>query len=92
LSPNKTLQGIYDQQVWPEEDSGVSRRAMHAGIFEAGWDSEGLLPRHRAVVAEVHRGRGLEVMSLAWTYVHHDRALRSTLLITTWKVTFKMRP
>lgn len=72
LSPNKTLQGIYDQQVWPEE-AGVSRRAMHAAVFEAGWDSDGLLPRHRTVVAEQHRGRGLEVIGLDWTYVHHDR-------------------
>jgi hypothetical protein len=72
LNPNKTLQGIYAQQVWPDEQ-GVSRRAMHAAVFEAGWDSEGLLPRHRAVVAGAHRGRGLEVVSLDWTYVHHDR-------------------
>lgn len=72
LSPNKTLQGIYDQQVWPEE-SGASRRAMHAAVFEAGWDSDGLLPRHRAVVAEQHRGCGLEVIGLDWTYIHHDR-------------------
>lgn len=43
LSPNKTLQGIHGQQVWPET-ADVSRRAMHAGVFEAGWDSEGLLP------------------------------------------------
>jgi hypothetical protein len=46
---------------------------MHAAVFEAGWDSEGLLPRHRAVVAGEHRGRGLEVIDLDWTYVHHDR-------------------
>ena len=72
LSPNKTLQGIYAQQVWPDEQE-VSRRAMHAGVFEAGWDSEGLMPRHRAVVAAEHRGRGLEVIDLDWTYVHHDR-------------------
>src|SRR5512134_930470 len=72
LSPNKTLQGIYAQQVWPDKPGG-SRRAMHAAVFEAGWDSEGLLPRHRAVVAAQHRGRGLEVLGLDWTYVHHDR-------------------
>lgn len=72
LSPNKTLQGIYDQQVWPEAHE-PSRRAMHAAVFEAGWDSEGLLARHRRVVAGEHRGRGLEVLSLDWTYVHHDR-------------------
>ena len=72
LSANKTLQGIYDQQVWPAGQQ-VSRRAMHAGVFEAGWDSEGLLPRHRAVVAGQHQGQGLEVIDLDWTYVHHDR-------------------
>jgi len=72
LSPNKTLQGIHAQQVWPEE-AGVSRRAMHAAVFEAGWNSDGLLPRHRAVVSEAHRGQGLEVMGLDWTYVHHDQ-------------------
>lgn len=72
LSPNQTLQGIYGQQVWPEGE-GASRRAMHAAVFEAGWDSEGLLPRHRAVVAGQHRGRGMEVIDLDWTYVHHDR-------------------
>jgi len=66
LSPNKTLQGIYDQQVWPEGQA-VSRRAMHAAVFEAGWDSAGLLPRHREVVAPLHRGRGLEVIGLDWT-------------------------
>jgi hypothetical protein len=72
LSPNKTLQGIYAQQIWPEVQ-GASRRAMHAAVFEASWDSEGLMPRHRAVVAGAHRGRGLEVIDLDWTYVHHDR-------------------
>jgi hypothetical protein len=46
---------------------------MHAAVFEAGWDSDGLLPRHRAVVAAAHRGRELEVVSLDWTHVHHDR-------------------
>jgi hypothetical protein len=46
---------------------------MHAAVFEAGWDSDGLLPRHRAVVAGAHRGRGLEVVSVDWTYGHHDR-------------------
>jgi hypothetical protein len=72
LSPNKTLQGIYGQQVWPEGE-GVSRRAMHAAVFEAGWDSEGLMPCHRAVVAAEHRGRGREVIGLDWTFAHHER-------------------
>ena len=46
---------------------------MHAAVFEASWDNEGLLPRHREVIAPDHRGRGREVLSLDWTYVHHDR-------------------
>ena len=37
---------------------------MHAAVFEAGWDAEALIPRHRAVIAREHRGRG--VRSLAW--------------------------
>jgi hypothetical protein len=72
LSPNKTVQGIYAQQVWPEEQP-VSRRAMHAAVFEAGWDSDALMGRHRAVIAGTHRGRGLEVIALDWTYGHHER-------------------
>jgi hypothetical protein len=71
LSPNKTLQGIYDGQVW--EGDKPSRRAMHEAVFEAGWDAEGLLPRHRAVIAPEHQGRGREVISLDWTLVHHER-------------------
>jgi hypothetical protein len=46
---------------------------MHAAVFEAGWDSDALMGRHREVVAGTHRGRGLEVMSLDWTYIHHER-------------------
>jgi hypothetical protein len=72
LSPNKTLQGIYDAQVW-EDSTQPSRRAMHAAVFEAGWDVDGLLPQHRAVVAPAHRGRGREVLCVDWTYAHHDR-------------------
>ena len=49
LSPNKTLQGIYDLQVWAD-DHTPSRRAMHEAVFEAGWASEALMPRHREVV------------------------------------------
>ena len=36
ISPNKTLQGIYDLQVW--EGDPPSRRAMHEAVFEAGWE------------------------------------------------------
>jgi hypothetical protein len=72
LSPNKTLQGIYDAQVW-EGCTRPSRRAMHTAVFEAGWEVENLMPRHRAVVAPAHRGRGREVVCIDWTYAHHDR-------------------
>src|SRR5919201_5049030 len=72
LSPNKTLQGIYDLQVWGTDEK-PSRRAMHEAVFEAGWDADALLPLHRQVVAPAHRGRGREVISLDWTYAHHER-------------------
>jgi len=70
LSPNKTLQGIYDLQVWDQESP--SRRAMHAAVFEAGWDATVLMPRHRAIVAQDHGKRGHEVISLDWTLAHHE--------------------
>jgi hypothetical protein len=41
ISPNKTLQGIYDMQVW--DGKKPSRRAMHESVFEAQWDSEELI-------------------------------------------------
>jgi hypothetical protein len=42
-------------------------------VFEAGWEAEALMPRHREVVAGAHRGRGREVIRLDWTYAHHER-------------------
>ena len=71
VSPNKTLQGISANQVW--EADKPSRRVMHEAVFEAGWDAEELLPRHRRVIAPEHQQRGREVMSLDWTLVHHER-------------------
>jgi len=71
VNPNKTLQGIYANQVWPEKPP--SRRAMHEAVFEADWNAEELLPRHRALIAPEHRNRGREVISLDWTLVHHER-------------------
>ena len=73
LSENKTLQGIHAQQVWPE-GVAVSRRAMHAAVFEANWSSDKLLVWHRAQVAVDHcGGRGPEVIGLDWTPAHHER-------------------
>jgi hypothetical protein len=71
VSPNKTLQGIYAQQVW--EEHKPTRRTMHEAVFEGGWEAEELLPRHRTLIAPEHRGRGREVISLDWTLVHHER-------------------
>ena len=71
MSPNKTLQGIDDTQVW--EGPAPSRRAMHTGVFEAGWDDDVLMQRHRAEVAADYRGRGRAVMSLDGTRAHHER-------------------
>ena len=74
VSPNKTWQGIYDLHVWGRDTP--SRRAMHEAIFEAGWDSQALIQRHRAIVAPDHRGRGREVISVDWTLAHHERGPR----------------
>jgi len=71
VSPNKTLQGIYANQVWEEDKP--TRRTMHEAVFEAGWEAEQLLPRHRTLIAPEHRQRGREVISLDWTLVHHER-------------------
>ena len=71
ISPNKTLQGIYDLQVW--DGKKPSRRAMHGSVFETGWGSDRLIQKHREVVSPDHRGRGREVISLDWTFAHHDR-------------------
>lgn len=46
---------------------------MHEAVFEAHWNAEELLPRHRALIAPEHRNRGREVISLDWTLVHHER-------------------
>ncbi|WP_019500926.1 hypothetical protein [Pseudanabaena sp. PCC 6802] len=72
LSPNKTLQGIHSQIVWPEGEA-VSRRAMHEAVFEAGWDSEELMQKHRETLSSEHQGKGKEVISLDWTLAHHER-------------------
>jgi hypothetical protein len=71
VSPNKTSQGIYAAQVWEGDHPGY--RTMHEAVFEAGWNAEELLPRHRQLIAPEHRNRGREVISLDWTLVHHER-------------------
>jgi len=71
ISPNKTLQGIYDLQVW--EDDPPTRRAMHQAVFESGWDLQELMGQHRKSLSLEHRGSGIEVISLDCTFSHHDR-------------------
>jgi hypothetical protein len=71
VSPNKTLQGMYANQVWEENKPGY--RAMHEAVFEAGWNAEELLPRHRRWIAPEHHQRGREVISLDWTLGHPER-------------------
>jgi hypothetical protein len=86
LSPNKTLQGIYDLQVWAD-DHTPSRRAMHEAVFETGWASEQLMSHHRQVVSADHRGRGPEVISLDWTFAHHDRGPHIWAVRSAWDYT-----
>ena len=71
ISPNKTLTGIYDAQVWEAEKP--SSRAMHAGVFEANWSSYELMKKHREIMAEKYKGKGKTVISIDWTQAHHER-------------------
>jgi hypothetical protein len=72
ISPNKTLQGIYDLQVWGPE-GGPSRRAMHKAVFETGWSSAELIRIHRGKVAQAQSRGGRQIISLDWTLAHHER-------------------
>jgi len=73
LSPNKTVQGIYDLQVFPDHEQPPSRRAMHEAVFESGWSSAHFVGQHRQVIAPDYHGCGRVVISLDWTYAHHKR-------------------
>ena len=92
LRPHKTLQGIDDMQVW-EPGVSHSRRAMHEAVCEAGWAADALMPRHRAVIAGAHRGGGRAVISLDWTYAHHERGLKIWGVKKAWDhVEHRMAP
>jgi len=41
-------------------------------VFEYGWDSMVLMKQHRVFVSPSHKGQGREVISLDWTFSHHD--------------------
>jgi hypothetical protein len=74
LSENKTLQGIYAQQVYLEGGQ-TTRRAMHAAVFESGWHYQELMQQHRKSLSKQHQGQGREVISLDWTLSHHEDGL-----------------
>jgi hypothetical protein len=71
LSSNKTLQGIYELEVW--EGEAPSRRAMHEAVFESGWDSAAFIRGHRREVAHAYQGRGRQAISVDWTLAPHGR-------------------
>src|SRR5215475_843031 len=81
VSPNKTLQGIYSSQVW--EGEKPSRRAMHEAVFEAGWEAEELLPRHRAKIALEHRGRGPHIYGTTKSYDYVERRMARFQTVVT---------
>src|SRR4051812_50104339 len=56
VSPNKTLQGIYADQVW--EENKPSRRGRDGAVFGAGGGAEEIMPRARGGVAPEHQGGG----------------------------------
>lgn len=76
ISPNKTVQGIYDLLVFPTQEQKPSRRAMHQALFENGWSSDRLITRHHEVIAPDYRGTGRVVISFDWTHAHHERGDR----------------
>ena len=45
------------------------------------------MPRHREVVSCDHRGRGREVISLDWTFAHHDRGPHIWGVSAAWDYT-----
>jgi hypothetical protein len=83
LSPHKTLQGLYDLQVW-EPGAPHSRRAMHEAVCEAGGAADTLMPHHRTIIAGAYRGRGREVISVDWTSAHHERGLQMWGVNKAW--------
>jgi hypothetical protein len=71
VSPNKTLQGSYALQGW--DGKTPSRRAMPAGVCEAGWDDEAWMPRHRGEIAGDDRRHSRAVIALDGPLAHHER-------------------
>ncbi len=49
---------------------------MHNAVFEADWQREKWMPRHRQKVSREHKGKGREIISIDWTLSHHDRGAK----------------
>ena len=71
LSPNKTMQGIHNLQVW--DDKKPKYRTMYEAVCEVGWDSNQLMPRHRKIQSQKYQNKGRHIISLDWTFGHHER-------------------
>jgi hypothetical protein len=73
ISPNKTVQGIYDHLVFGEDEKRSSRRSMHESLFEDRRGSDSLISHHRKIVSRDYRQPGRKVLILDWTLCHHLR-------------------
>lgn len=76
LSSNKTVQGIYTNQVYEDEEKSPSRRSMHESLFESEWSSDDFIRQHRKVVSKDYEKPGRKVIILDWTLCHHERGLQ----------------
>lgn len=65
------MQGIHDVQVW--DDKKLKYRTMYESVCEAGWDSNQLMPRHRKIQNQKYQNKGRHIISLDWTFGHHER-------------------
>jgi hypothetical protein len=46
---------------------------MHEAVFEAGWQSEELMPHHRRLISRKYNGKGRYPLSFDSTFAHHER-------------------
>lgn len=72
LSPNKTTMGIAQLQV-RDKGEGANVRSMSRALWETLWDEEELMKLRRAELDKQYRGKGRTVISLDWTFSHHER-------------------
>ena len=73
INTNKTLQGAYYSIIFLGGER-FTRRAMHESVFNSNWTEAQLMPEHRKIIRHEHQGQfGMEVISLDWTVLHHDK-------------------